>query len=188
MDTHIHNSSSLMNFLLIDGSVLFDWWQWFDITRASDVTREAKGKIMVEFLNMSHLVINNNSVVLVVCCIGVIFSHVIDWHALLIWQWWYNLSAYNASSASENSWQIKLIRIWAMTSQVFPHIHTHFRIIRLCINLNIEYHWPLMKSPYVCRLQSAPSSCLSGRTYLELCTQMTTTGNAEVLGAMSQCV
>ena len=181
MDTHIHNSSSLMNFLLIDGSVLFDWWQWFDITRASDVTREAKGKIMVEFLNMSHPVTYKNSVVLVVFCIGVIFADV-------IWQWWYNLSAYNASSASENSWQIKLIRIWALISQVFPHIHTHFRIIRLCINLNIEYHWPLMKSPNVCRLQSAPSSCLSGRTYLELCTQMTTTGNAEVLGAMSQCV
>jgi len=45
-----------------------------------------------------------------------------------------------------------------------------------------------MKSPNVWRLHSAPSSCLSGRTYLEPCTRMTTMGNAEVLDAMSKCV
>ena len=44
-----------------------------------------------------------------------------------------------------------------------------------------------MKSPNVWRLHSAPSSCLSGRTYLEPCTRMTTMGNAEVLDAMSEC-
>ena len=36
--------------------MFFRRWQWFDIIRASDLTREAKGKTMVEFLNMSHLV------------------------------------------------------------------------------------------------------------------------------------
>jgi len=44
-----------------------------------------------------------------------------------------------------------------------------------------------MKSPNVWRLHSAPSSCLSGRTYLEPCTRMTTMGNAEDLDAMSKC-
>jgi len=71
---------------------------------------------------------------------------------------------------------------------VFVHIHTHFRISCLCINLNIAYHWPLMKSPNVWRLQSAPSSCLSGRTYLEPCTRMTTMGNTEVLDSSFKCV
>lgn len=112
----------------------------------------SKGKIMVEFLNMSHSFSYHISSKVLVFLSGW-FTSTARFGG---WQWWYKLSAYNASSASENTWQIKLIYIWAF--------FFHYVFVVIASKYLICPWWAAQWLEGVV----GSSSCLPGRTYLQL--------------------